>query len=40
MKFKLMEISTEVRHEVKVGMKETLVDSDGFSLIGKVTLLR
>jgi len=40
MKFKLMEINNDAKHEVKVGLKETLIDGDGFALIGKVILLR
>jgi hypothetical protein len=40
MKFKLMEISTDAQHEVKVGLKETLIDGDGFAFVSNVTLHR
>ena len=39
MKFILMEINNDVKNEVKVGLKESLIDGDGFALIGKITLL-
>ncbi|HSL87526.1 MAG TPA: DUF4832 domain-containing protein, partial [Bacteroidales bacterium] len=39
-KFKLAEINTDSQHEVKTGLKETLIDGDGFALIEKVTLQR
>jgi len=37
-KFKLLDRSTDPQHEVKVGLKETLIDGEGFALIGQVTL--
>ena len=36
----LMEKSTDAQHEVKMGLKETLIDGDGFTLIGNVALQR
>lgn len=40
LKFKLMDQSTDPQQDVKVGLQETLIDSDGFVFIEKVLLQR